>query len=112
MAIRLSSVLVSHFLLDLQDAYQRKAVALASNDPLQTSQSFSIRSINFVPALGSLAATIGPASYGLANGDEGIDEDRFRVSEDLSMRPDGGRASGDVGVENGSATVEAPRLDV
>ncbi|KAM5534672.1 hypothetical protein V8D89_011684 [Ganoderma adspersum] len=92
---RLSSVLVSHFLLDLQEAYQRKAVALGTDNPLQTSSSFSIRSINFMPALGSLAATIAPAHFGREDGAEGIDVDCPGL-EDISTFPDRREATGDV----------------
>ncbi|KAI1788593.1 hypothetical protein LXA43DRAFT_856338, partial [Ganoderma leucocontextum] len=60
---RITSVLVSRFLLDLQEAHQIKVVGLDTNDPLHTLQSFGIRSINLPPALGSLGATIDPASY-------------------------------------------------
>ncbi|KAI1782024.1 hypothetical protein LXA43DRAFT_1151863, partial [Ganoderma leucocontextum] len=60
---RISSVLVSRFLLDLQEAHQIKVVGLDTNDPLHTLQNFGIRSINLPPALGSLGATIDPASY-------------------------------------------------
>ena len=104
-AIRLSSILVCHVLLDLQEAHQKKAVGLAINDPLSTSQSFSIRSVKFMPALGSLAATIHPgANYDQQ--DEGIDE--FH-SEDLHVRPDAGESGGDVPVDNESAIMVIPR---
>ncbi|TBU42484.1 hypothetical protein BD309DRAFT_962874 [Dichomitus squalens] len=54
----LSSILVSHFMLDLQEAYQRKVVGLASNDPLHTSHTMSVPSLNFANALGSIATHI------------------------------------------------------
>ncbi|KAM5542779.1 hypothetical protein V8D89_003740 [Ganoderma adspersum] len=54
----LSSVLVSHFLLDLQKAHQRVVAGFASDNPSQ-----AIRmSINLAGALGSIGATVGPAS--------------------------------------------------
>ncbi|KAM5530634.1 hypothetical protein V8D89_015703 [Ganoderma adspersum] len=58
----LSSVLVSHFLLDLQEAHQRTVVGLAANEFLNSNSlpSFNIQSVHFAPALGSLAATISP----------------------------------------------------
>ncbi|KAI1798356.1 hypothetical protein LXA43DRAFT_25086 [Ganoderma leucocontextum] len=64
----------SHFLLDLQEAYQRKVVGLATDDPLHTSQSLSIRSLNFATALGSLSATLDPADYGQEDDYEGTDD--------------------------------------
>ncbi|TBU26685.1 hypothetical protein BD311DRAFT_667056 [Dichomitus squalens] len=54
----LSSILVSHFMLDLQEAYQRKVVGLASNDPLHTSHTISAPSLHFANALGSIATHI------------------------------------------------------
>ena len=70
--IRLSSVLVSHFLLDLQESHQRSlsAIDLGNNDSLHTSQSSSNRSINFRQALGSLGATIGPGEESSENVDD------------------------------------------
>ena len=58
--VRLSSVLVSHFLLDLQEAHQRPIVGLAPNDLAHTSQSLSSGSVTFERALGSLSATLDP----------------------------------------------------
>ncbi|KAM5534763.1 hypothetical protein V8D89_011627 [Ganoderma adspersum] len=58
--IPLSSILVSHFILDLQEVSQRTAVGLATHDALYTSQALSERSVNFASALGSLGATINP----------------------------------------------------
>lgn len=105
----MSSIIVSHFLLDLQEAHQRKVVGLATGDPSHTSQSFSVRSLNFMPALGSLAATIEPADYDRVNGNEGVDEDGFGVqSEDFPMRP-GVREYIDTHAEDRSAITEVPR---
>ncbi|TBU21443.1 hypothetical protein BD311DRAFT_782917 [Dichomitus squalens] len=59
----ISSILVSHFLLDLQEAYQRKVVCLASNDPLRSSNGVNLSSIACKPVLGSLGATIDPADW-------------------------------------------------
>ncbi|KAI1791541.1 hypothetical protein LXA43DRAFT_1061301 [Ganoderma leucocontextum] len=84
----LSSILVSHFLLDLQEAHQRKAVGLAASgddsDPSDASQGLSIRSINFANALGSLGATIDPPDYGRDNHDEGADGCFTAGSEGIS----------------------------
>ncbi|KAI1793535.1 hypothetical protein LXA43DRAFT_220188 [Ganoderma leucocontextum] len=102
----LSSVLVSHFLLDLQEAYQRKVVGLGTDDPLHTSQSFSLRSMNFTPALGSLGATIDPAHYGREDEDEDIDA-RLGVPEDVPGY--GGGSSRDARIEDEFAIMEVPR---
>ena len=61
---RLSSLLVSHFLLDLQEAHQRKSAGVDADDPLYTLQSFNLRSVQLMPTLGSLGAAIDPAHYG------------------------------------------------
>ncbi|TBU38270.1 hypothetical protein BD309DRAFT_983782 [Dichomitus squalens] len=54
----LSSILVSHFMLDLQEAYQRMNIGLVSGDPMHTSRTTSSPTLIFAPALGSLAARI------------------------------------------------------
>ncbi|PIL34326.1 hypothetical protein GSI_03101 [Ganoderma sinense ZZ0214-1] len=77
----LSSVLVSHFLLDLQDAHQRKVVGLDTDDPLYTLQSFNLRSAHLMPALGSLGAVIDPAHYGREEHDELFDVDLEAVPD-------------------------------
>ncbi|PIL26972.1 hypothetical protein GSI_10110 [Ganoderma sinense ZZ0214-1] len=54
-------MLISRFLLDLQEAYQRKVIFLGSEDRLHTSHSGSshLSSVGFnAPALGALCATI------------------------------------------------------
>ena len=56
-------MLTSHFLLDLQDAHQRKIVYLDSSDPLGIARESTSRSALFTTALGSLSATIGPPSW-------------------------------------------------
>ncbi|EJF61640.1 hypothetical protein DICSQDRAFT_170056 [Dichomitus squalens LYAD-421 SS1] len=75
----ISSILVSHFLLDLQEAYQRKVVCLASNDPLRSSHGVNLSSIACEPVLGSLGATIDPADWEFpelyAGGDNPLAED-------------------------------------
>nr|VWO95371.1 Methyltransf_11 domain-containing protein [Ganoderma boninense] len=58
---RISSVLVSHFLLDLQDAFQRTIHGLATDDPSGLSQGIG-SSVDFANALGSVGATIDPAA--------------------------------------------------
>ena len=50
-------MLVSRFMLDLQEAYQKKVIDLG-NDQVTTSGSFSFGSINFAQALGSLTAHV------------------------------------------------------
>ena len=55
---RLSSVLVSHFLLDLQEAHQRTVAGLAADDSFYTLQNHSAHSLNVTNMLGSLGATI------------------------------------------------------
>ena len=83
---RLSSVLVSHFLLDLQEAYQKTVVGLATNNPLHTSQSLSMRSAHFAQALGSLSATVDPFSHIPEEDDEGPDtEGTFLSNEDQDL---------------------------
>ena len=54
---RLSSALVSQFMLDLQEAHQKKVVDLANHHGT-ISWNFSLSSINFDQALGSLAAHV------------------------------------------------------
>ena len=58
---RLSSVFVSHFLLDLQECHQRVVIGLGTDDLSHNSRSFDVRdgSVDFAPALGSLGATLG-----------------------------------------------------
>ena len=56
-------MLTSHFLLNLQDAHQRKIVYLDSSDPLGIARESTSRSALFTTALGSLSATIGPPSW-------------------------------------------------
>ena len=61
-------MLVSHFMLDLQDTHQRKAAGLNSNDPLQFySWQGSMHSWRVAPNLGSLAARIEPSVYDIAH---------------------------------------------
>ncbi|KAI1791584.1 hypothetical protein LXA43DRAFT_421874 [Ganoderma leucocontextum] len=74
----LSSVLVSHFLLDLQEAHQRTVAGMANNDLLDTSQSISSFP-SFPDALGSTGATvIDPAA------DQGQEEDDGGADEHLA----------------------------
>ena len=81
---RLSSVLVSHFLLDLQEAHQRPIVGLGTNDNLQNSQSASDRSVRFANTFGSLGATIGPINYGRDEDDEdALVDDYAAAPEDI-----------------------------
>nr|VWP01336.1 Zn(2)-C6 fungal-type domain-containing protein [Ganoderma boninense] len=55
---RLSAVLVSHFLLDLQEAHQKIVVGLSTGDLSNISQ--NVDSIQFnAGALGSVGATVG-----------------------------------------------------
>ena len=66
---RVSSVLISHFLLDLQEADRRTAAGLTTDDLELPEQSLGSRvgnqSIGFANALGSLGASIDPAHYGI-----------------------------------------------
>ncbi|TBU38268.1 hypothetical protein BD309DRAFT_983780 [Dichomitus squalens] len=54
----ISSILVSHFMLDLQEAYQRSSDIQVWDDSLCTSQHVISSGLIFVPALGSIAAHI------------------------------------------------------
>ena len=54
----LSSILISHFMLDLQDAYQRQAGHLFSDHWALTSSSSVSDSLSFARRLGSLASHI------------------------------------------------------
>ena len=86
---RLSSVLVSHFLLDLQAAYQKTVVGLATNNPLHTAQSLSMRSAHFAQALGSLSATVDPFDLILEEDDASPDTEGTLLSnEDQDLRID------------------------
>ena len=59
----LSSVLVSHFLLDLQEAHQRIMAGVATDGSLDTSR-ILYSSLNVADALGSIGAIVGPeANY-------------------------------------------------
>lgn len=69
---RLSSVFVSHFLLDLQECYQRTVIGLGTDDLPHSSQSFNVSdgSVHFAPALGSLGATLRTPDDNHLEGDE------------------------------------------
>ncbi|EJF59415.1 hypothetical protein DICSQDRAFT_128280 [Dichomitus squalens LYAD-421 SS1] len=54
----ISSVLVSHFMLNLQDAYKRSSEICVWYNSLCASQSIISSGLSFVPALGSIAAHI------------------------------------------------------
>ena len=74
--IRVSSVLISHFLLDLQEADRRTTAGLSTNEP---SQSFGPsaagnQSIGFANALGSLGASIDPAHFRIDREDDVLDD--------------------------------------
>ena len=74
-------MLVSHFLLDLQEASQRTVVGLATDDLSGTSQSVG-SSIDFAQsALGSIGATIDPVA------DCGVEEDDPGQSADENRAP-------------------------
>ncbi|KAI1791579.1 hypothetical protein LXA43DRAFT_421636 [Ganoderma leucocontextum] len=104
----LSSVLVSHFLLDLQEAHQRTVVRLNTNDPLHTSQSFNTSSVNFANALGSLGANIDPAYYDQEEDDdsEGADD---RLAATSGTPPNEGEPSQESRIEVEIAITEIPR---
>ncbi|EJF58230.1 hypothetical protein DICSQDRAFT_139580 [Dichomitus squalens LYAD-421 SS1] len=63
----LSSTLISRFMLDLQEAYQRKTVILVPEDLLCTLNGSGFLSSDSISALGSLAAHIGAADLHLAD---------------------------------------------
>ncbi|EJF59404.1 hypothetical protein DICSQDRAFT_128271 [Dichomitus squalens LYAD-421 SS1] len=60
---RLTSILVSHFMLDLQEAYQKKDFGITADNSQYASQSISLGSFNVAPVLGSLAAHIDPFTW-------------------------------------------------
>ena len=95
--------------MDLQEAHQRKAVGLATDDPLYTSQVFSIRSFNLMPVLGLLGAIIGPARYDREFVDEDTDDSNFGISEEFQSCPDGGERPRDGRAEDESTILEVPR---
>ena len=77
-------MLVSHFMLDLQEAYQKKVIDLG-NDQVTTSGSFSFGSISFAQALGSLTAHVDGSSQDIPD----VEWDKPReVEEDGVPRPD------------------------
>ena len=73
---RIASVLVSHFLLDLQEAHQKTPVGLATNDllPVPTLQDFQAErySIDVERTFESLGAIIDPPDWDEDN-EEGTD---------------------------------------
>ncbi|TBU53342.1 hypothetical protein BD310DRAFT_993039 [Dichomitus squalens] len=56
--LSLLSILVSHFMLDLQEAYQAMTLNQISDNPLRTSHIINSSSLNFASTFGSLAAHI------------------------------------------------------
>ena len=93
----LSSVLVSHFLLDLQEAHQRTvAGGVTTNGSLNISRILH-GSMNLGDALGSLCAIVDPtADYILEedDGPEGVDSDRIVTEE--GIHPGDGEAIHDL----------------
>ncbi|KAI1791574.1 hypothetical protein LXA43DRAFT_1010837 [Ganoderma leucocontextum] len=104
----LSSVLVSHFLLDLQEAHHRTVVGLATDDPLHTSRSLSSHSIVFANALGSLGAMIGPADYGREEDLDDEDAD-VHVAATECIPPTEGEPTHESRIEDEFAITEVPR---
>ena len=100
-------MLVSHFLLDLQEAHQRVIVKLETNDPLHTSQGLNDHSVGFRKhgMLGSLGATIIPSEYRdpQEEGDENVDD---LVVSSEGTPPNDGDCSLEMPIERGSATAE------
>ena len=89
-------MLVSHFLLDLQEAHQRTVAGIASNSSLNISRILH-GSINLGDALGSLGAIVDPtADYILEedDGPEGVDSDRIVTEE--GIHPGDGEAIHDL----------------
>ena len=56
-------MLVSHFMLDLQEAYQRTLIVLSSDDGLYALESISSATPACVPGLGGLAARINSLGF-------------------------------------------------
>lgn len=80
----------------------------AANDPLHTSQGFSIGSVRFMPGLGLLAATIDPTDYGRedAYDDDPVDEDHSGISDNVPTRSDDGESTRSVRVVDELTTAE------
>ena len=112
--IRLSSVLVSHFLLDLQEVHQRKAIGLATSDALRTSQNLNLggQSIDFANhALGSLGATIDSAHYfGREPGEDDGCTDDLGVDNILND-PEGEPSTQDSRIEDEPSIMEVRRAE-
>ena len=74
---RMTCVLVSHFLLDLQEAHQKSPVGLATNDlfPVSALQDFQAERywIDVEGTFESLGAIIDPPDWDEEDDDEGVD---------------------------------------
>ncbi|KAM5530036.1 hypothetical protein V8D89_016298 [Ganoderma adspersum] len=107
----MSSVLVSHFLLDLQEAHQRTVIGLATGDAADASQDVG-SSIRFASALGSVGAIVGLAADHVQEGEgEGYDvfaNDPSAAADDV--RPDEGEALHEPRMEDALEVVEVPRV--
>ncbi|PIL33043.1 hypothetical protein GSI_04492 [Ganoderma sinense ZZ0214-1] len=120
MTFPLSSVLVSHFLLDLQEAHQRTLAGMATGDLLSISQNMGPGSTRFkAGALGSLGATLGFLT-GQNQEEEGegndIGDDDYLIPAE-SACSDECEAIHELGSEGGSAitdvqSVEEAELDI
>ncbi|KAM5542097.1 hypothetical protein V8D89_004407 [Ganoderma adspersum] len=92
----MTSVLVSHFLLDLQEAHQKTPVALATYDllPVPTLQDFQAErySIDVEDTFQSLGAIIDPPDWDEENDNEGVDYPLMALNASPSQ--DQGEATG------------------
>ena len=108
-------MLVSHFLLDLQEVHQRKAVGLATSDALRTSQNLNLggQSIDFANhALGSLGATIDSAHYlGQEPGEDDECADDLGV-DNIPNGSEGEPSTQDSRIEDEPAITEVRRAEL
>ncbi|PIL33048.1 hypothetical protein GSI_04497 [Ganoderma sinense ZZ0214-1] len=107
----LSSVLVSHFLLDLQEAHQLAEAGLTADTASEISGD-SGHSIQFASALGSVGAIVGLAAgnvdEGEGEGEDGSADDRLVEMEPIF--PDGDEANRESPMLDELETVETPRI--
>ncbi|TBU27635.1 hypothetical protein BD309DRAFT_869914 [Dichomitus squalens] len=96
----LSSILISHFMLDLQDIYQRNSGDLLLEDALHTSLSIRPSTLSFVRAMGSLATHIDspdldllePEWHDLAETNQAVLSTDTQIMSDSSAHPEEGTA--------------------
>ena len=87
---RLPLILVSRFLLDLQEAHRRKVIGLGSNDPTSISDipGGGSQSMVFRAALGSLGGTIDHASWDTPDDDADGDTELPAIAGSASSAQD------------------------